>query len=284
MKKNDAIQSENTGNYQIKEYTANEFRKEYIAKYFKNAFRKVSITKFERVLSQIDQESSDIRLYLLIFEKNVVGGCFVFKTTGNTNEVWSPSHLVVNEAHRSYSLIFINIIFSKFRKKILEISPSRKMQKILSAMRFKEISTGSLVAPLLTKSIIHKFFKPDFLFDVNDEPYPPSQINFVPRKDVIWLKYKRAGLYYDIGLKWSERYRIPFLILIYAPMKIYDKKFVRELIYYSSSICWSFVLIPNLGLRLGNLGVAVDSLHIWSNVQEEQINFSLVGSEITEIF
>lgn len=284
MRQNDAIQTENTENYQIKEYTANEFSKEHIAKYFKNAFRKVNITKFERVLSQIDQKSSDIRLYLLIFEKTVVGGCFFFKTTGNINVVWSPSHLVVNEAHRYYSLIFINIIFSKFGKKIIDITPSRQMQKILNAMRFKEISTGSLIAPLLIKNITTKFFKPAYLFDVHNKSYVPSHINFVPREDIFWLRYKRAGLHYDIGLKWSERYRIPFLILIYSPMEIYDKKFVRELIYFSSSKCWSFVLIPNLGLQLSNLGVTVDNLHIWSNVQEELLNFSLVGSEITEIF
>ena len=110
MEKKVAIQSKNTGNYRIKKYTANEFCKDHIARYFKNAFRKVSITKFEKVLSQIDQGSPDIRLFLLILEKNVVGGCFFFKITGTVNEAWSPSHLVVNKAHRSYSLIFINIL------------------------------------------------------------------------------------------------------------------------------------------------------------------------------
>jgi hypothetical protein len=270
--------------YQIQSYRDIDFSAQNICTFFANNFRFVSRKKFEEALIRIKNGDEGVTLDLLFHKEKIVGGVFWFKLKGVGNrELWSPSHLIVLKEHRAFSIIFINSVFRRYSKKIVDITPTLDVQSILKAIRFNEYTKGSLLVPTLLRGAFKKTSTDRFeiLFQCPIEiPHGLSQQN---NGGQLWFVYSRSGLKHYVGLKEAQRYKVPFLILIYVPLNIYDAQFVKDLSTYLIRFCWSFILMPDFGFHLNCMHLRLDRMHIWTNAENSE-NYSLLGTEITEFF
>lgn len=270
--------------YEIKNYRECDIPDCNITLFFLDNFRFVLRSKFEEVLMRIKGGDDQLSLYLLFFKNKIVGGVFWFKVTGvGARELWSPSHLIVLKEHRSYSIMFINSVFCKYRKKILDITPTAGVQSILKAMRFVEYTKGSLLVPIYHLKLYRRASSGKFDRLMHSPFGLPSGLSRKNESEQAWLVYKRGELNRYVGLKKARRYGVSYLILIYMSLDIYDADFVGDLVSYARGLCWSFILLPNFGLNINTSHLKLDRMHVWTDAEKGEI-YSLVGSEITEFF
>ena len=117
-------------------------------------------------------------------------------------------------------------------------------------MKFKRHTFGSLLVPIKLFNFSNKAFNGSFKRLTELPIHVNETIDQNSVNDQFWLVYNRNGKEYFVGLKKSKRFKIPFLILIYFPIEIFDTKFIKDLIIYAKKLCWTFILLPNFGFTL----------------------------------
>jgi hypothetical protein len=239
---------------------------------FVKFFPQRSRSFFDKIVSSLELDNS--KLFVLIRDGELVGASFSFKLSGYEFDMWSPSYLYVEEKHRDISLLFLISVLKKMGPNVIDISPTPEVQKILKAIKYKEVSKGSLAFPLFQgflQVLLGRFFKRSF---------SPLK-RFSQRRDILW--FKDASSERIFAVKRSSRYGIPIFILVYSN-KDDMEKYVNHLIgsLFLLNPMGLFVM-PNFGMVSGKLFVRLDKFHSFSNVQNLGLFYSMLGSEVTEV-
>lgn len=249
-----------------------QFAAKILAEKFSNVFPQRTNAYFERIIESIDGENS--KIYLLIIKDEVKGAFFSFRVFGYDFEVWSPSYLYVEKECRNLSLLFMLGAFKKMSKNIINVSPTDDVRKILSAVRYKEISKGSLMIPAFL-GVIKPMGKQELIKCLS------PILRFSRRDDLIWFCSKNRNIFFCV--KKTSRYSIPFFILVYF-FKDHLDNYISDLLAQIAKINPLGVLIvPDFGGNAGFISLRSSKFHSLSNITELGNTYSILGSEVTEV-
>jgi hypothetical protein len=215
------------------------------------------------------------RLFVLVIDGEIKGATFAFKISGYNFDVWSPSYIYVEKEHRNISLLFIVGVLRNMGGKIINVSPTNDMKKILSAIKYKELSKGSLILPAF-QAIFWSIFKRKKSFSCT------SPIDrFKQRNDLMWVSLVNGGNFYC--LKKTSRYGIQVFLLVYFDKtRLMDD--IKDLCVFMAKINpLSILVVPNIFEITGVLSLKSSKFHTFSNINELGEIYSILGSEVTEV-
>jgi hypothetical protein len=177
------------------------------------------------------------RLFVLIIDGEIKGATFAFRISGYNFDVWSPSYLYVEREHRNISLLFIVGVLRKMGNKIIDVSPTNDVKRILSAVKYKELSRGSLILPAF-QGIFWSIFKRK-IFSCSS----PIE-RFRQRSDLMWVGSVNGENFYC--LKKTSRYGIQVFLLVYFDKtRLMDD--IQDLCGFVAKINpLSIIVIPNI--------------------------------------
>jgi len=239
---------------------------------FSHSFPQRSNQFFQKVIDSLDETNS--RLFVLVIDGEIKGATFAFRVSGYNFDVWSPSYLYVEKEHRNVSLLFIVGVLRKMGSKIIDVSPTNDVKKILSAIKYKELSKGSLILPAF-QGIFRSIFKQKFF----SRSSPIER--FKQRSDLMWVSLVDGESFYC--LKKTSRYGIQVFLLVY-----FDK---TRLMHDIQDLCCfvakinplGILVIPNIFGITRFLSLRSNKFHTFSNFIDLGEVYSILGSEVTEV-
>lgn len=248
-----------------------------VSEKFSEHFPQRSIDFFQRIIIKLD--GARVRLLILKVDGEICGGFFAFRIFGYSEIVWSPSYLFVDAGYKSFSLLFIMRAFKALSSNVMDVSPTKDVQKILKAFKYKPVTRGSYLIPAflgLRKLVFGR---------LNVYQFGPAKTileGFENRSDLYWFEYKIDSVLHSVCLKRANRYGVDFFILVYVER------------YHISALCdhlvasvakinvFGVLVVPNMGQARTHLSFLSSKFHAYSNANVCDSVYSIIGSEVTE--
>jgi hypothetical protein len=250
----------------------NQIKSKDLVENFSRSFPQRSKLFFEGAIELLD--GANAKLFLLIVEGEVKGAAFGFKISGYDFDVWAPSYLYVEKEYRNISLLFIISVLKKMSNNIIDVSPTNDVRKILRAVKYKELSKGSVMIPVCF-GVINIFSKQRLVMCSS------PLLKFIERKDLIWLKLDNEEIFFCVKI--TSRYGMPFFILVYSDTKnfdIYISDILRKIL---KTYIIGILVIPNFEQKFRFPSLRSNKFYSLSNVDNFGDTYSILGSEVTEL-
>ncbi len=245
---------------------------------FPQAFPNRSKCFFERAVSRLDPYSS--RLFLLVVDHEVKGGVFAFRILGYGQEVWSPSYLYVDVDHRSLSLPFLMVSLARLGKRVIDVSPTQQMKKILKALRYSALNKGSYVTPLPIALLrADRLFRKTCISTLAQSPIP----DLLGRNDLIWYSYFGESETSVLCVKRSSRYGIPVFIVAYCDTTHLKRAIPALATTLARTNPFGLLVWPRFEDSFCAFGIRSYRFHAFANFPVPGSIYSVLGSEVTEI-
>lgn len=241
-----------------------------------NAFPQRSDVFFESAIDGLDSANS--KLYLMEVDDEVVGSCFGFRVEGYTVDAWSPSYLHVKPEYRSHSLFFIMRVFKYLSSAIIDVSPSDDVKKILSALKYKEINRGSRLFPVI-QSFFYLRNQQRLKIKVISSPFS----RFQSREDLLWFTIHVDGGATKVAVKKAQRYSFNFFVLVYFEVANLNNILMCLISELRRINPFAILILPDFSYSLVGFSVKSNKFHTFSNMEEFDGLYSVLGSEITEV-
>jgi hypothetical protein len=268
--------SDADGDFAVVEY-ATQVSVSELAAIFSAAFPRRAPGFFSSAIGAVNGRES--KLFLLLVQGRIRGGMFAFCVEDRLAPLaWNPSYWFVHEGFRSYGLHFLLRVRRSVGGRILDVSPTAEVQQLLAGLKFKEVTIGSLIQPVLLPSL--RLTRSRL---TRGAPESAASPRFLGRGDLLWYTFTDGKRISPVCVKRSARYGIVVFILVY-----FDRSLVSPILGalrrdLAKRSPFSVLIAPRFGGESPRLAVSSSKFHAFANFVGDSPMYSILGSEVTEI-
>ena len=256
---------------------SSDFNQQELSKKFQREFPNRSEHFFLDLLEAIDYEST--KVCLLYVDQKIEGSMILFKVVGCDKEIYAPSYFFVSSKHRNLSLTFLMQGQQMVSNYILNITPNKKMFKILQALKYEKHSYGSS----FKIGFFNLFsFRKNKTKSVNHSSLSKVPRAYFLRADLNWFQILHQKEKYYFCFKSTSWFGIPLKILVYFSGG--EKNKIASLLpKINHRFYFSLLIFPDFLDNFYTPKIIKNKFRIFGNFEGNSELFSILGSEVTEI-